>query len=238
VIKKQNLHSYDCRSQNSLHFGLGNRLDPYSGGHSASCGPISKGKADTYSVEVDNAELRHYLARLARQSRCFSRCPYALECALRLFVFCFNSRQLHKQHFPTYVAHVMDFVPDTARRFVEAAHEAHGLVWCSPTYHAVMSSAFKNALDWFELLRNYEPPYLTDKIIGLISTAGGTTGLQAINTMEFVVRALRSWAIPIMIPCPKSGSPLTRAVGSSIPTSMRQPESSHFFKTELSLTLR
>jgi insertion element IS1 protein InsB len=71
---------------------------------------VSEGKTDTYSVEADNAELRHYLARLARKSRCFSRCPYALECALRLFVFAFNRRQLHKQHFPNYVAHIMDFV--------------------------------------------------------------------------------------------------------------------------------
>jgi IS1 family transposase len=38
---------------------------------------VSEGKNDTYSVEGDNAELRHYLARLARKSRCFSRCPYA-----------------------------------------------------------------------------------------------------------------------------------------------------------------
>ena len=43
---------------------------------------ISEGKADTYSVEGNNAELRHYLARLARSSRCFSRCPYALHCAV------------------------------------------------------------------------------------------------------------------------------------------------------------
>jgi insertion element IS1 protein InsB len=71
---------------------------------------ISKGKADTYSVEADNAKLRHYLARLARKSHCFSRRPYALECALRLFVYCFNSRQLYKQNFPNYLAHVMDFV--------------------------------------------------------------------------------------------------------------------------------
>lgn len=49
---------------------------------------VSEGKTDTYSVEADNAELRHYLARLARASRCFSRCPYALVCALRLFVYC------------------------------------------------------------------------------------------------------------------------------------------------------
>ena len=71
---------------------------------------VSEGKSETYSVEGDNAELRHYLARLARKSRCFSRCPYALECALRLFVYAFNSRQLYKQRFPHYPAHVMNFV--------------------------------------------------------------------------------------------------------------------------------
>jgi IS1 family transposase len=71
---------------------------------------ISEGKNDTYSVEGDNAELRHYLARLARRSRCFSRCPYALECALKLFVFAFNSRQLHKRRFPKYEAYIKDFI--------------------------------------------------------------------------------------------------------------------------------
>ena len=95
--------------------------------------------------------------------------------------------------------------PDVVMRLLDATHEAHGLLWCSPTYHAAMSGAFKNALDWFELLRSREPPYLTDKIIGLISTAGGTMGLQAINCMEFVVRALRGWAVPLMIPIPQVG---------------------------------
>jgi len=71
---------------------------------------VSNGKEDTYSVEACNAELRHYLARLARSSRCFSRCPYALECAIRLFVYCFNSRQLYRQRFPAYPAHVNDFL--------------------------------------------------------------------------------------------------------------------------------
>jgi IS1 family transposase len=71
---------------------------------------VSAGKSETYSVEGDNAELRHYLARLARKSRCFPRCPFALECALRLFVYCFNSRQLYKQRFPNYPANMMDFL--------------------------------------------------------------------------------------------------------------------------------
>ena len=60
---------------------------------------VSQGKNDTYSVEADNAELRHYLARLARKSRCFSRCLKALQNALKLFVFAFNRRQLHRQLF-------------------------------------------------------------------------------------------------------------------------------------------
>ena len=71
---------------------------------------VSEGKTDTFSVEAVNAELRHYLARLARSSRCFSRCPYALECALRLFVFCFNSRQLHRPQYPAYSPHLIDFI--------------------------------------------------------------------------------------------------------------------------------
>jgi len=71
---------------------------------------VSEGKTDTYSVEGDNAELRHYLARLARSSRCFSRCPYALECALRVFIYCYNRRQLYKQLYLAYPAHVRDFL--------------------------------------------------------------------------------------------------------------------------------
>ncbi|MCX7608687.1 MAG: IS1 transposase, partial [Anaerolineales bacterium] len=71
---------------------------------------VSEGKRDTYSVEGDNSEVRHYLARLARQSRCFSRCPVALPCALKLFVFAFHRRQLYKQQFPAYQAHIKDFI--------------------------------------------------------------------------------------------------------------------------------
>jgi insertion element IS1 protein InsB len=67
-------------------------------------------KAQTYSVEADNAELRHYLARLARKSRCFSRSMLALWHSVKLFVFAWNRRQLHKRAFPKYPAHVRDFL--------------------------------------------------------------------------------------------------------------------------------
>ena len=67
-------------------------------------------KSQTYSVEGCNADLRHYLARLARRSRCFSRCLNALRRAIKIFVFAWNRRQLFKRKYPTYPAHVRDFV--------------------------------------------------------------------------------------------------------------------------------
>lgn len=67
-------------------------------------------KSETYAVEADNAELRHYLARLARRSRCFSRCIDALRCAVKLFAFAWNQRQLFKRAHPAYPAHLRDFV--------------------------------------------------------------------------------------------------------------------------------
>ena len=67
-------------------------------------------KSQTYSVEGVNADLRHYLARLGRRSRCFSRCPYALHCSLRLFVFCHNQRQLYKLRYSKYRPALIDFL--------------------------------------------------------------------------------------------------------------------------------
>ena len=61
-------------------------------------------KSQTYSVEAVNADLRHYLARLGRRSRCFSRCLHALRRAVGLFVHFYNERQLRKRKFPHYPA--------------------------------------------------------------------------------------------------------------------------------------
>lgn len=95
----------------------------------------------------------------------------------------------------------MSAVPESVDRMCKLIGDADGLVWSSPMYHGTISGSFKNALDWLQLLANRQPPYLTDKIVGLISTAGGVQGLQAVNTMEFVVRALRGgryrWYCPL-----------------------------------------
>lgn len=81
-----------------------------------------------------------------------------------------------------------------------AIREANGMIWSSPLYHGTVSGAFKNAIDWLQLLASDDPPYLADKPVGLIAAAGGTHGLQAINTMGFMVRALRGIAVPLVVP--------------------------------------
>jgi len=54
---------------------------------------VSEAKTDTSAVEGNSAELRHYLARLAR-----------------LFVYYFNQHQLRKRLFPKYPFYIIDFV--------------------------------------------------------------------------------------------------------------------------------
>src|SRR5574337_2170265 len=93
-IKKQNRHFEDGRSQNTLFIGLGGSLGTHAGNHSAMEDEapkakwyhsdsvdtyrrlwyhqgryeVSKDKSSAFSVEADNAELRHYLACLDRKS--------------------------------------------------------------------------------------------------------------------------------------------------------------------------
>jgi FMN reductase len=83
---------------------------------------------------------------------------------------------------------------------VDSLESADGLLWSSPLYQGSVAGSFKNALDWLHLPTG--SVYLTDKAIGLISVSGGTHGLQAINAMEFSVRALRGWAVPYVVPVP------------------------------------
>ena len=70
-----------------------------------------KDKSQTYSVEGGNADLRHYLARLQRASRCFSRCFKALARAVELVVYFYNERQLKKRRFPKYPAYLAQNLP-------------------------------------------------------------------------------------------------------------------------------
>jgi IS1 family transposase len=51
---------------------------------------VRKGESQNYMLQGINADLRHYLARLARRSSRFSRSAEALRCDVRLFQFAYN----------------------------------------------------------------------------------------------------------------------------------------------------
>jgi FMN reductase len=94
--------------------------------------------------------------------------------------------------------------PAGAHEFADTVYRCDAMIWSSPTYHGSVSGSFKNALDWLILLAEREPPYLSNKPIGLVSTAGGVQGLQAVNSMDFIARALRAWSVPLVMPVPQS----------------------------------
>ena len=54
---------------------------------------ISHKKEQTHNIESLNADLRTYLGRLKRRSRCFSRSWEALARSIRLFVWHYNLRR-------------------------------------------------------------------------------------------------------------------------------------------------
>ncbi len=95
-------------------------------------------------------------------------------------------------------------IPQAAHHFADTVYHCDAMIWSSPTYHGSVSGSFKNALDWLILLAERNPPYLSNRPIGLISTAGGIQGLQAINSMDFIARALRGWSVPLVQAVPQS----------------------------------
>ncbi len=94
--------------------------------------------------------------------------------------------------------------PASARGFADIVYGCDAMVWSTPAYHGSVSGSFKNALDWLILLAERDPPYLTNKPVGLVSTAGGVQGLQSVNSMDFIVRALRGWSVPLVLPVAQS----------------------------------
>jgi FMN reductase len=81
--------------------------------------------------------------------------------------------------------------PAGAHEFADTVYRSDAMIWSSPTYHGSVSGSFKNALDWLILLAERTPPYLSNKPVGPVCTAGGVQGLQAVNSMDFIARPLR-----------------------------------------------
>jgi FMN reductase len=94
---------------------------------------------------------------------------------------------------------------ENVQNLVEAMRGADALLWSTAAYHGTFAGVTKNALDFAQFLARDERPYLEDRVVGLIATAGGGMGaINAINAMINVVHALRGVAAPLSVPVTQS----------------------------------
>lgn len=101
---------------------------------------------------------------------------------------------------PFFEQHAYSEVPDKVRAMCEAFCRADLHIWMTPLYHGGMTGAMKNCLDWLEVTSKQQNPYLTGKVVALMSWADGTQAMQGINAMDAVAKALRAWVLPYSLP--------------------------------------
>ncbi|MBW3582795.1 MAG: NAD(P)H-dependent oxidoreductase [Euryarchaeota archaeon] len=90
-------------------------------------------------------------------------------------------------------------VPEDVVRLRRKVQEASGLILATPEYHGSYSGIIKNALD----LMGFDE--VEGKMIGLLAVSGGAMGgLEAMNALRAVGRALHAWVIPEQAGVPKA----------------------------------
>ena len=95
----------------------------------------------------------------------------------------------------------LDEYGENVEKLVEAMRGADALLWSTAAYHGTLAGVTKNALDFAQYLARDERPYLEDRVVGLIATAGGgMAAVNAINAMVNVIHALRGVAAPLSVP--------------------------------------
>jgi FMN reductase len=73
-----------------------------------------------------------------------------------------------------------------------------------PTYDPDLHEAPAAAYRLGDAVATAQSLLWSNKVVGLISVVGSVYGLQAVNTMESEVRALRGWSVPLVIPIPRA----------------------------------
>ena len=82
-------------------------------------------------------------------------------------------------------------------KLINAMSTADGYIFASPEYHGTVSSAFKNAIDFLEVLSVNKPPYLSLKPVGCIAIGGAeNAGYATLNAMISIVHNLRGVVAP------------------------------------------
>jgi len=97
-----------------------------------------------------------------------------------------------------------DYGPEV-REFVEAMRRSDALIVSTAAYHGTLAGVTKNALDFAQFLARDDRPYLHERVVGLISTAGGEQAASNANrAMVDTVHALRGVVVPLMVAIPRA----------------------------------
>lgn len=103
---------------------------------------------------------------------------------------------INELNFPIYNPQKgIEQVGEKLRYFLDCVYKADGFIFASPEYHGTVSGAFKNVIDYLEFLGSYDPPYLSNKPIGIIAAGGGDiSGITTIQSIINIAHNLRAVA--------------------------------------------
>ncbi len=92
----------------------------------------------------------------------------------------------------------LDGQPELLQRLVGQVRAADAYLICSPTYHGSMSGAIKNVLDSLHVQHGQPDAYFQQRPVAL-AAYGGPTAINAINTLQTVVRVMRGIVVPTVV---------------------------------------
>jgi len=135
---------------------------------------------------------------------------WALEHALRAAEAAGASTELlalHDLNLPMFVpGKPLKAYESSVTRLLEGVRAADALIVSTAGYHGTLVGATKNALDFFDFLSQDERPYIHEKVVGLIATAGGElAAVNAVNALVHAVHALRGMVAPLFVAIPRPG---------------------------------
>lgn len=100
----------------------------------------------------------------------------------------------------------LDDLEESVQDFVRRIKHADAFLISTAAYHGTLAGVTKNALDYLEFLSDAPRPYLHNKPVGLIATAGGDqAAVNSIAAMVHAVHSLRGFALPLSVPIHHAG---------------------------------
>jgi FMN reductase len=90
---------------------------------------------------------------------------------------------------------------DNVNRLLGALRRADGVLFSTGAYHGTLAGVTKNMLDFIEYMHHDAIPFLYNRPVGLIATAGGAVaGVHTMTTLIHTIHALRGIVVPLAVP--------------------------------------